>query len=293
MPVILITGSKGQLGTELKKISGKFFGYSFIFTDVDTLDITDATKTKNFITKNKPDWIINCAAYNYVDKAEEEYETAFRINSEGVKNIADTIRDSVCRFIHFSSDYVFDGRTSEPYRETDKPNPLSKYGESKLEGEKHALKHPWTIVIRTSWLYSVYGNNFVKTILKKAAEKKPLKVVNDQIGSPTWAADLAEITMKIIYNVCRQEIAFNGGIYHYSNEGLCTWYEFAIAIVKYAGLNCTIEPVSTEEFNSIAARPHYSVLAKKKIEENFGIIIPPWETSLNKCITLMRKEKII
>ena len=293
MPVILITGAKGQLGTELKKISGKFFGYDFIFTDIDTLDITDAKKTEAFISTRKPDWIINCSAYNFVDRAEEEPEAAFRINSGGVKNIVNVIKDSLCRFIHFSTDYVFDGKASEPYKETDRPDPLSKYGLSKLEGENQALKHPWTIVIRTSWLYSAYGNNFVRTIIRNASEKGRLKVVNDQKGTPTWAADLADAVMKIVSDINKQDAAFNGGIYHYSNEGECTWFEFASAIVRYAGISCKMEPVSTDEYPVKAVRPRFSVLSKKKITSNYGIVIPHWESSLAKCISQMKREKII
>jgi len=292
MAVILVTGSKGQLGSELKKISSGFFGYDFVFTDIDILDITEALKTREFIRLKKPDWIINCAAYNYVDKAEDEKELAYKINAEGVKNLTDTITDTTCRLIHISTDYVFDGNSREPYRETDTPNPLSVYASSKLEGEKHALRHPWSMVIRTSWLYSVYGNNFVKTIIRKARENGHLKVVNDQKGSPTWASDLAEAIMKIVSDVNSNEAAFNGGIYHYSNEGSCTWFEFAQAIIKLTGLDCTVEPVTTGEFPAKAVRPAFSVMSKKKIAENYGVKIPAWDVSLERCIRQMKKEKI-
>ncbi|HOK25686.1 MAG TPA: dTDP-4-dehydrorhamnose reductase [Bacteroidales bacterium] len=293
MALILVTGSKGQLGSELRKISHRFFGYDFIFTDIDTLDITDAAKSKEFILSKRPEWIINCAAYNYVDRAEDEKELAFKINSEGVKNITEAIKDTTCRLIHLSTDYVFDGNTKEPYKETDPPNPLSVYAASKLEGEKHALKHSWSIVIRTSWLYSVYGNNFVKTIIRKAKENGHLKVVNDQKGSPTWAADLADAIMKIISDINSKETAFNGGIYHYSNQGACTWFEFAQEILKLSGIECTIEPVTTKDFPAKAVRPCFSVLSKKKIIENYGITIPAWDESLKKCIKQMKKENII
>jgi len=292
MAVILVTGSKGQLGSELKKISSAFFGYDFIFTDIDTLDITDALKTREFIQFKKPGWIINCAAYNYVDKAEDEKELAYKINAEGVKNLTDSIKDTTCRLIHISTDYVFDGNSSEPYKETDSPNPLSVYASSKLEGEKYALMHSWSMVIRTSWLYSVYGNNFVKTIIRKARENGHLKVVNDKKGSPTWASDLAEAIMKIVSDVNSNEAAFNGGIYHYSNEGSCTWFEFAQAIIKSAGLECTVEPVATGEFPAKAVRPAFSVMSKKKISDNYGVKIPAWDVSLKKCIRQMKKEKI-
>ncbi|MBP8958793.1 MAG: NAD(P)-dependent oxidoreductase, partial [Bacteroidales bacterium] len=170
MPLILITGANGQLGMELKNISGNYPEYSFLFTDLDTLNIADAEITKKIVNETNPDWIINCAAYNLVDKAEEEPDEAFKVNCKGVMNIVNAIQNSSCRFIHFSTDYVFDGKSNRPYIETDIPNPLSKYGASKLEGERNALKHHHTIVIRTSWLYSAFGNNFVKTIIKKAKE---------------------------------------------------------------------------------------------------------------------------
>jgi dTDP-4-dehydrorhamnose reductase len=284
MAVILITGAKGQLGNELKVVSKKYFGYDFIFTDIDTLDITDARKTKEFISKKKPDWIINCAAYNFVDKAESDFENALLVNGTAVKNISSALKDSVTRMIHISSDYVFDGSTNMPYSESAVPNPLSAYGRSKLEGEKNALLHYGSIVIRTSWLYSSFGNNFVRTIIKLAREKGFIQVVNDQTGTPTYAADLAEAIMHIISGVLRNQLAFNSGMYNYSNEGECSWYDFALAIIEEAGLNCPVHPILTKDFPSIAKRPAYSVLNKRKIIENFSLKIPHWRTSLEKCI---------
>lgn len=293
MSVILITGANGQLGKELKKLSGKFLGYKFIFTDYPELDITDPDSVKKNLITHKPGWIINCAAYNFVDKAETEPEKAFSVNSVGVRNITEAIGDSLCRLIHFSTDYVFDGKKNSPYTETDKPSPLSRYGESKLEGEKHALRHPWSMVIRTSWLYSETGSNFVKTIIRKAKEEGSLKVVNDQVGSPTWAADLASALMAVISSVDTQNAAFNGGIYHYSNKGECSWYDFAKSIISLAGIECKIEPVETSQYKSAALRPSYSVLSTKKITENYGIVIPSWENSLERCIKLMKRNKLI
>jgi dTDP-4-dehydrorhamnose reductase len=292
MSVNLITGAKGQLGNELKVASKKQFGNDFIFTDLDTLDITDGDKLHDFIKKRRPNWIINCAAYNFVDRAEDEFEKARMINGLAVKNIVSVIRDTSCRLIHLSSDYVFDGRSSVPYREADPANPLSAYGRSKLEGEKYAMLHPQSMVIRTSWLYSSFGRNFVKTILKLAAEKDSLSVVDDQIGSPTYAADLAHAILNIITGVNGNQIAFNGGIYHYSNEGFCSWYEFAVAILEEARIKILVHPVKTREFPSVAARPQYSVLSKTKITENYRIAIPHWRTSLEKCIKLMMKNKV-
>jgi len=290
MAVILITGAKGQLGNELKVVSKKYFGYEFIFTDVDTLDLTNESFTAEFIRKKRPDWIINCAAYNFVDKAETEEEAAFLINSTAVNNISSAIRDSTIRLIHLSSDYVFDGSSEVPYTENSFPNPLSVYGRSKLEGEKNALIHPGTLVIRTSWLYSSFGNNFMKTIMKVAAEKGTLQVVNDQTGSPTYAADLAEVIMLIVSGVIRNQLAFNSGIYHYTNNGFCTWHGFATAIVEEAGINCNVQPVLTKDWPATARRPAYSVLNKHKIIENYGLAIPQWRDSLKKCIQLINKS---
>jgi dTDP-4-dehydrorhamnose reductase len=290
MAVILITGAKGQLGNELKVISRKFFGLDFIFTDLDTLDITDPEKISEIIRRKKPDWIINCAAYNYVDRAESEIETASLVNSTAVKNISSALKDTLTRLIHISSDYVFDGRASSPYRENESPNPLSAYGRSKLEGEKNAMLHYGSIVIRTSWLYSSFGNNFVKTILRLAKDNDSLQVVNDQIGTPTYAADLAQAIMQIISGVLRQQIAFNAGLYHYSNEGACSWYEFATAIIEEAGLKCKINPILSRDYPSVAVRPSYSVLDKSKIKDNFNVTIPHWRVSLNKCIRIINNS---
>lgn len=290
MSLNLITGARGQLGNELKVASKKYFGNDFIFTDIDTLDITDGNKLNDFIKKRKPNWIINCAAYNFVDKAEEEYEKAVMINGLAVKNIVSVIRDTSCRLIHISSDYVFDGKSTIPYRESDPVNPISAYGKSKLEGEKFAMVHPYSMVIRTSWLYSSFGNNFVKTIIRLASEKDSLQVVNDQIGSPTYAADLAHSILNIVSGINSNQIAFNAGIYNYSNEGSCSWYEFAVAILEEAGIKTPVKPVNSAEFPTAAARPHYSVLSKAKITENYRLAIPHWRTSLAKCIKLIYKS---
>lgn len=287
MAIILITGANGQLGNELKVVSKNFYGYDFIFTDIDTLDITNQEQTADFIKKSRPDWIINCAAYNLVDKAESEPEMALLLNGTAVKNITEVIRGSECRFIHISSDYIFDGKSNVPYNEYSPANPLSAYGKSKLSGEKFALQHQGSMIIRTSWLYSSFGNNFVKTILRHAREKESLKVVFDQTGSPTYAADLATAIMNIISGVIRNQMALNAGVYSYTNEGVCTWYDFAVEIINEAGLTCQINPVLTTEFQLIAQRPAYSVMDKSKIKDNYGLSIPYWRTSLKKCIKLL------
>lgn len=289
MAVILVTGSDGQLGNELRVVSKNYYGYDFNFTDINTLDITDKLKTGEYIKDLQPDWIINCAAYNLVDKAESDPETAMNINSHAVRNIADSIKDSECRFIHVSTDYVYDGKGCTPYNENAEPNPLSAYGKSKLAGERSALTHPWTMIIRTSWLYSSFGNNFVKTILKNAREKGMLNVVFDQTGTPTYAADLAETIMLIISGVIRNQIAFNAGIYNFSNEGACTWYDFAVEIVREAGVFCIVNPVLSSGFTQVAIRPSYSVMDKSKIRENYNLKIPHWRESLIRCINLLDK----
>lgn len=290
MARILITGAKGQLGNELKVVSKNFYGYEYIFTDVDILDITNPEQTAEFIKKARPDWIVNCAAYNLVDKAESEPEAALLINGTAVKNITDVITGSECKFIHISSDYIYDGQSNVPYNEYSPANPLSAYGKSKLAGEKYALLHQGSMVIRTSWLYSSFGHNFVKTILKHAKEKESLNVVSDQTGSPTYAADLASAIMSIISGVIRNQIALNAGIYNYSNEGVCTWYDFAVEIIREAGLSCQIKPILTADYKSIAPRPAYSVMDKKKIKDNYNLIIPHWRTSLTKCMKLLNKQ---
>jgi dTDP-4-dehydrorhamnose reductase len=287
MAIILITGANGQLGNELKVVSKNFYGYDFIFTDIDTLDLTSQEQASEFIKKSKPDWIINCAAYNLVDKAETEPEMAMLINSTAVKNITEVIQGTECKFIHISSDYVYNGESNVPYNEYSLTNPLSAYGRSKLAGEKQALVHQGSMIIRTSWLYSSFGNNFVKTILKHGKEKESLRVVFDQTGTPTYAADLAGAIMSIISGVIRNQIALNAGIYNYSNEGTCSWYDFAVEIVKEAGLSCRIDPVLTKDYQMAAQRPAYSVMDKSKIKDNYNLSIPHWRSSLIKCIKLL------
>jgi len=289
MAVILVTGAAGQLGKEIKVKSNNYFGYEFIFTDIDVLDITDGRKVREFVNNNYCDWIINCAAYNFVEKAETEYDKAIQINSYAVKNLVDSIRGTDSRLIHFSTDYVFDGTANVPYNENSIPNPLTAYGKSKLEGERFALQHSGSMIIRTSWLYSEYGNNFVKSILNMGKVIEPLSVVFDQTGTPTYAADLADAVLLIISRVIRNQIAFNAGLYHYSNEGVCSWYDFATEIINESGLKCKVNPILSKNYPSSVKRPSYSVLDKSKIKENYGIEIPYWRTSLKRCIKQLLK----
>ena len=289
MAVILVAGANGQLGNELKVVSKNYYGYDFIFTDIDVLDLTNQEQTNDFIRISKPDWIINCAAYNFVDKAENEPDVAMQANAISVKNITEIIKKSECRFIHISSDYIYGGTSNVPYNEESVPNPLSAYGKSKLAGEKYALLHPGSMVIRTSWLYSSFGNNFVKTILRHGKEKESLRVVFDQTGTPTYAADLATAIMNIVSGVIRNQFALKAGIYNYSNEGVCTWYDFAVEIIKEAGLKCNIQPVLTKDYLLPAPRPSFSVMDKSKIKENYGLTIPYWRDSLTSCLKLLKE----
>lgn len=288
MITILVTGSMGQLGNELLVASKSYYGYEFIFTDIDKLDITNPEQTASFIKEEKPDWIVNCAAYTAVDKAESENEKAFLINSTGVASLVNAIKDTDCRLIHISTDYVYNGKSNIPYNETDGLDPASVYGKSKLEGEKAALQHPESMIIRTSWLYSSFGNNFVKTILRLSRERDFLKVVYDQTGTPTYAADLATSILGIISGVIKNQTAFIPGIYNYSNEGVCSWFDFAMAINEESESPCRILPVLTEEYPLPAQRPFYSVLNKKKIRETYNLNIPYWRDSLKKCILLLK-----
>jgi dTDP-4-dehydrorhamnose reductase len=291
MSRILVTGAAGQLGSELVTVSRSYPGYEFIFTDVGDLDITDRGRVNEYIASIDPAWIINCAAYNMVDRAEAEPDRAMLINREAVKNIADAVKGSGCRFIHISSDYVFDGRANTPYREDSPTAPLGSYGRSKLAGEKAALAHNGSMVIRTSWLYSSHGSNFVKTIIRKSSENKSVNVVVDQAGTPTYAADLANTVMHIIAGVIRNQFAFTAGIYHYSNEGVCSWYDFAVEIVREAGIDCKVLPLLSSEYKTAAPRPSYSVLDKTKIKETYRVAeIPYWRFSLKKCIELLNNQ---
>ncbi len=289
MTTILVTGASGQLGSEIRERSARYSGYEFIFTDAGELDITDAAATDSFIAASRPTWVINCAAYTAVDRAEDEETLATQINAGGVENLVSALNGTGCRLIHISTDYVFDGTSPVPYTEDDTPSPASAYGRSKLAGEKAAMRWPDTMIIRTSWLYSSYGNNFVKTILGKAGSAQSLSVVFDQVGSPTYAADLATAIMDIISGVIRNSSNFVPGIFNYSNEGVCSWFDLASEIVKEAGSPCTVLPVRSAAWPSRVKRPSYSVLDKTRIRENYNLSIPHWRTSLINCISKMNR----
>jgi len=284
MATILVTGSDGQLGMEIRKLANSYAGYEFIFTDVTTLDITDLVNVEEVIKTSNPEWIINCAGYTNVDKAEGEPDRAFSVNSKGVANLISAIKGSRCRFIHISTDYVFDGSQNTPYTETDIANPTTAYGKSKLAGEHEALKHPESLILRTSWLYSSYGSNFLKTILKIITEGKEAAVVFDQVGSPTWAGGLAEAIMNIVSGVIRNKTTLVPGIYNYSDEGVCSWYDFAETIASESGNEGSIKPCLSDRYPRIAKRPSYSVLDKHKIKETFNLTIPYWRDNLLTCL---------
>ncbi len=289
MTTILVTGASGQLGSEIRELSARYGGYEFIFTDTAELDITDAGATKAFIEANAPSWVINCAAYTAVDRAEDEESLATLINSGGVENIVNALRGTDCRLIHISTDYVFDGNSPVPYTENDATSPVSVYGRSKLAGEKAALQWSNTIIIRTSWLYSSYGNNFVKTILRKAGSAQEISVVFDQVGSPTYAADLAAAIMEIVSGVIRNRHNFVPGIFNYSDEGVCSWFDLATEIVREAESQCSVIPVRSSAWPSKVRRPAFSVLDKTRIKESYNLRIPHWRTSLNNCISKINR----
>lgn len=280
MKNILVTGADGQLGSCLKLISKNFSGIAFTFTDGKDLDITNLASVKKKFSTSDYDFCINCAAYTAVDKAEEEELKAEKVNAEGARNLATACKASKTVLIHISTDFVFNGESNQPYTENDETNPISAYGRTKLNGELEIaaiLKQHY--IIRTSWLYSAFGNNFVKTILRLGKERDRLSVISDQVGTPTYAIDLANTIMEIIVSSTS-----NYGVYHYSNEGVASWYDFAKAIFDIKKMELDLEPIPTKNYPTPAARPFYSVLNKGKIKNNFSVKIPYWRTSLENCL---------
>lgn len=281
--IILVTGSNGQLGNELQKIAPGYPGYEFLFTSKADLPIDDFDAVREYFFARQVDYCINCAAYTHVDKAETDRENAFLLNGDAVGNLARICKEHGTQFIHISTDYVFDGTSVRPYREDDRIAPINIYGRSKLRGEELAFNNnPSTTIIRTSWVYSSYGNNFVRTMVRLMDEREKISVVNDQYGCPTYAADLAWVIMKIIKNPTPAS-----GIFNYCNAGSTTWYEFAMAIKKIIKSNCVVEPVTTDQYPVVAKRPRYSVLDTSKISSFLGIQIPGWEESLERCLHLL------
>jgi dTDP-4-dehydrorhamnose reductase len=285
MKKIVITGANGQLGQELREASNNYPQFEFIFLSKDDLQISDDASVKKFFSETDPSFCINCAAYTAVDKAESEKEKAFLINAEAVGIIAAACKNSSTKLIHLSTDYVFDGNSSTPLTEDDAVSPINIYGASKLKGEELAFKNnEETIVIRTSWVYSEFGNNFVKTMMRLMKERESINVINDQIGSPTYAADLANAILQIINSE-----KFTPGIYNYSNDGRISWFDFAKTIQELISSSCKIDPIPTAQYPTPAKRPHFSLLDKKKIKETYNISIADWKKSLAVCISRLLK----
>ena len=290
MRTILVTGADGQLGNEFRILSPVFKNFEFIFHDIATLDITKSEQVNLFFQKNKIDCCINCAAYTAVDKAESEQQVVYEINASAVKNLALGCQQRNSLFIQISTDFVFDGSKSVPYTEEDVPNPQGVYASTKLSGEKMAISfNQKTLVIRTAWIYSTFGNNFVKSMQRLGKEQNSLRVIFDQVGTPTYARDLANAIMEIITKWNEKS---KTGIYHFSNEGVASWYDFAMAIMEFSHLKCKVNPIFTKDYPTPAVRPKFSVLSKKKIKENFGLHIPYWRDSLKDCIALQKNELI-
>ena len=292
--IILVSGKNGQLGKELQKLAISNQNFQFVFFDRDELNIADEQSLKNTFEKFSPSYFINCAAYTAVDKAETERELAYKINAEAVGNIARQCTQFNTKLIHISTDYVFDGKANQPYKEDDATSPVNYYGYTKLSGEELAIKNNSdTIIIRTSWIYSEYGNNFVKTMLRLMNERKEINVVNDQLGSPTYAKDLAEAIVEIAGS---EQLAANSSpltvhrsqnIYHFSNDGIISWYDFAVAIKEIKQLDCIINPIPTSAYPTPAKRPAYSGLDKTKIVSTFNIELKNWKESLQQCLALL------
>ena len=279
--VVLVTGASGQLGQSLQFIAPNYPAIKFVFCDSKTLDITNETNCKEVFYKTKPNYCINTAAYTAVDKAESEPEKANLINVVGAKNIAATCKQFDTKLIHISTDFVFDGSNNSQYTETDLPNPKGVYGQTKLDGEKAIQEvFPNYFIVRTSWVYSQFGNNFMKTMLRLSSERDVISVVDDQIGTPTNAVDLAEALVQIILTDNQQSTTDNFGIYHFSNEGQCSWYDFAAEIFRVNKISINLQPIPTTSYPTPAVRPAYSVLDKSKIKSVFGIEVLNWEESL-------------
>lgn len=285
---ILVTGSNGQLGSEIKAIAS-CYDYNFFFTDRNNIDITSKENIRNFCQTNNINVIINCAAYTAVDKAETDIENADLVNRKAVKKLALVSKELNIKLIHISTDYVFDGRNFKPYKEEFQTNPQGVYGKTKLDGENEIrdINPKNSIIVRTSWVYSSFGNNFVKTMLRLGKEKESLGVIFDQVGTPTYAKDLAKVILDIIPQITNEKVE----IYNYSNEGVLSWYDFAKEIMKMAKLNCKINPIETFQYPTPAKRPHFSLLNKSKIKSTFGIEIPYWKDSLDECLKIMGERK--
>lgn len=280
LPTILVTGANGQLGKEMKELESVYPGFRFIFLSREDMPIHHFELVRNVFKGYQPQYLVNCAAYTAVDKAESEKELAFQVNAESVGVLAAVCKEYGTKFIHISTDYVFDGTGTTPYTTESSTNPQSVYGASKLKGEQEAMQYnPDSLIIRTSWVYSEFGKNFVKTMRKLMSEREELNVVSDQVGSPTYAADLAQAIMQII-----EGNKWVPGIYHFSNSGVISWYDFTIAIRDLSGLQCTVHPIPSSQYPTPARRPAYSVMDTSKIFSTFALSPQPWKDSLVKCL---------
>lgn len=286
MQTILITGSHGQLGNEMQQAARNYPAFNYLYTDVEDLDICDKGALNAFVKANRVNIIVNCAAYTAVDKAEDDVELCYKINADAVRNIGEVAKENGLKVVHVSTDYVFDGTNYMPYTEEQTVCPSSVYGKSKLAGEQALFEScDQAVILRTAWLYSSFGNNFVKTMMKLGSERDSLNVIFDQIGTPTYAADLADTILKLLSSE-----TFFPGIYHFSDEGVCSWYDFTKSIHRIAGITCDVHPIETRDYPTRTPRPHYSVLNKAKIKSIYGISIPHWEESLEKCIEILQKK---
>ena len=289
---ILVTGANGQLGNELNELSVLYTDYSFVFITRNELDLSDTKAITTYFIDKTFDVIINCAAYTAVDKAESEQVLARDINTKAIETLAQIAKEKAISLIHISTDYVFDGKNFKPYIETDPTNPQGVYGQTKLDGEQVmlAINPANSLIIRTSWVYSSFGNNFVKTMMRLGKERDELGVIYDQVGTPTYARDLAQVILSII-----QHPTLNAQktteIYHFSNEGVCSWYDFAKAIFELSAIACYVKPIETLDYPTPAKRPHYSLLNKAKIKNTFDITIPYWKDSLHECLDVLKGNK--
>lgn len=286
---ILITGANGQLGSELKALQSAYTEYEMMCIDRAELDLSDGKAIETYFVDKTFDIIINCAAYTAVDKAESEAELSDAINHKAIEVLASIAKAKNMALVHISTDYVFDGTNFKPYIETDAVNPQGVYGQTKLEGEKAmlAINPAHSVIIRTSWVYSSYGTNFVKTMLRLGKERDELGVIYDQVGTPTYARDLAETIMAMLPQLNNENVE----LYHYSDEGVCSWYDFAQAIFELSGVQCDVKPIETKEYPTPATRPHYSLLNKAKIKKEFNLTIPYWKDSLNECLKTLGEQK--
>ena len=287
-PVVLVTGANGQVGQELRVLAALYPTFEFVFTSHDTMPVNDEAAVQKVFAAHKPVYCINCAAYTAVDKAESEQDLAYQVNAEGTRILAAACKANKTRFIHISTDYVFNGQSPAPYTEDAATDPVNTYGATKLKGEQLCLQYnPEAIIIRTAWVYSSFGKNFVKTMMKLMHDRSAINVVRDQVGAPTYAADLAKCMMHIVAGDHAKTVNWVAGIYHYSNQGRISWHEFAVAIKELTGSACTVNPIPSEQYPTPAKRPAFSLLDTNKIRKTFHCTIPEWKNSLRECIKLL------